>query len=114
MVIRVVTMPDYLDLPDFDEAFRPVLDWDGLGFSLRVHGQEFNSFRRATQSKTLRDFHLRPRETFLYPAERSIFGNGSSDFWTSKRAPMATTYPCAWVAGEQLLLSTVAVRPATD
>jgi hypothetical protein len=74
MVIRVVTMPDYLDLPDFDEAFRTVLDWDGLGFSLRVHGQEFNSFRRATQSKTLRDFHLRPRETFLYTC-------GAIDLW---------------------------------
>jgi hypothetical protein len=39
---------------------------DGLGFICRVHGQEFNSFRRRTQSKTLRDFHLRPREEFLY------------------------------------------------
>jgi Plasmid pRiA4b ORF-3-like protein len=74
MVILVVTIPDYLDLPDFDEAFRTVLDWDGLGFSLRVHGQEFHSFRRATRSKTLRDFYLRPRETFLYTC-------GAIDLW---------------------------------
>ena len=66
MVIRVVSMPDYLDLPDFDEVFRTVLDWDGLGYIFRVHGQEFNSFRRATRSKMLRDLQLRPRETFLY------------------------------------------------
>jgi len=59
-------MPDYLDLPDFDEVFRTVLDWDGLGYIFRVHGQEFNSFRRATRSKMLRDLQLRPRETFLY------------------------------------------------
>ena len=58
--------PDYLDLPDFDEVFRTVLDWDGLGFSFCVHGQEFSSFHRATRAKTLRDFQLRPREEFLY------------------------------------------------
>jgi hypothetical protein len=62
-----------------------VLDWDGLGFSFHVHGQEFNSFHRATRSKTLRGLPLRPRETFLTPVERSICGNGSCDFWTRKR-----------------------------
>src|ERR1035438_74115 len=74
MVIRVVAMPDYLDLPDFDEAFRAILGWDGLGFIFRVHGQEFNSFRRRTQAKTLRDFHLRPQEKFLYTC-------GAIDLW---------------------------------
>jgi len=66
MVIRVVAMPDCLDLPDFDEVFRTVLGWHGLGFSFFFHGQEFSSFRRATRAKTLRDFQLRPREKFLY------------------------------------------------
>ena len=65
MVIRVISVPDGLDLSDFDEVFRTVLGWEGLGFIFRVHGQEFNSFRRATRSKTLREFRLRPRETFL-------------------------------------------------
>ena len=46
--------------------FRTILGWDGLGFIFRVHGQEFNSFRRRTQSKTLRDFQFRPQEKFLY------------------------------------------------
>jgi hypothetical protein len=38
MVIRVMAMPDSMGLPEFDEVFRRVLDWDGLGFSsvLRV------------------------------------------------------------------------------
>ncbi|MDQ2947296.1 MAG: plasmid pRiA4b ORF-3 family protein, partial [Acidobacteriota bacterium] len=35
-------------------VFRTILGWDGLGFIFRVHGQEFNSFRRRTRSKTLR------------------------------------------------------------
>ena len=32
MMIRVLAVPDYLDLPEFDEVFRTVLGWDGLGF----------------------------------------------------------------------------------
>lgn len=66
MVIRVVAVPDYLDLPDFDDVFRTILGWDGLGFIFRVHGQECNSSRRRTRSKTLRDFQLRPQDKFLY------------------------------------------------
>jgi Plasmid pRiA4b ORF-3-like protein len=66
MVIRVISVPDSLDLPDFDEVFRTVLGWDNLGFICRVHGQEYNSFRRATRSKTLGEFQLRPSETFLH------------------------------------------------
>ncbi len=58
--------PDSLSLPEFDEVFRAVLGWDNIGFLFRVHGQEFNSFRRATRWKTLREFQLRPRETFIH------------------------------------------------
>ena len=67
-VIRLLAVPDYLDLASFDEVFRTLLGWDGLGFSFHLHGQEFTSFLRRTkmQRKTLRDFRLRPRETFLY------------------------------------------------
>jgi hypothetical protein len=68
MVIRVLAVPDYLDLAGFDELFRAVLGWDGLGFSFHVHGQELTSFFRRSKvhRKTLREFQLRPRETFLY------------------------------------------------
>jgi hypothetical protein len=44
------------------------------GSSSAVHGQEFNSFRRATRSKTLRELQLRPSETFLYTC-------GAVDLW---------------------------------
>jgi len=47
---------------------------DNIGFLFRVHGQEFNSFRRVTGSKTLREFQLRPSETFLYTC-------GAVDLW---------------------------------
>jgi hypothetical protein len=74
MVIRVMAVPDYLDLPGFDDVFRTILGWDGLGFIFRIHGQEFNSFRRRSRSKLLRDFQLRRQEKFLYTC-------GAIDLW---------------------------------
>jgi len=49
MVMRDLAVPDSLDLFELDEVFRAVLGWDNIGFLLGVHGQEFNSFRRATR-----------------------------------------------------------------
>lgn len=67
MVIRLVAVPDCLGLADFDDIFHAVLGWaGGSGYAFHVHGQEFNSVRRQTRSKTLRDFRLHPQETFLY------------------------------------------------
>src|SRR5262245_16068070 len=74
MVIRILAVPDSLLLHEFDAVFRAVLGWDNIGFLFRVHGQEFNSFRRATHSRTLREFQLRPTETFLYTS-------GAIDLW---------------------------------
>jgi len=76
MVILVLAVPDYLDLSRFDEVFRALLGWDGLVFSFHIHGQGFTSFLRRTraQRKGLRDFQLRPRETFLYTC-------GGIDLW---------------------------------
>ena len=76
MVIRVLAVPDCLDLSSFDEVLRTLLGWDGLGFSFHIHGQEFTSFLRRTKvhRTTLRDFQLRPRETFLYTC-------GGIDLW---------------------------------
>lgn len=67
MVIRLVAVPDFLDLADFDEIFHAVLGWDsGMGYAFQVHGQEFNSISRRTKSKKLRDFRLHRQEKFLY------------------------------------------------
>jgi hypothetical protein len=74
MVIRILAVPDSLLLHQFDAVFRAVLGWDNIGFLFRVHGQEFNSFRRLTGSRTLRTFQLRPTETFLYTC-------GAIDLW---------------------------------
>jgi hypothetical protein len=67
MVVRLVAVPDSLDLTDFDDIFHAMLGWDsGIGFAFQVQGQEFNSFRRKTRSKKFRDFRLHRQEKFLY------------------------------------------------
>src|SRR5260221_3450155 len=67
MVIRLVSVSDRADLPGLHDVFHAILGWSGdLGYIVRVHGQEFNSFRRSTRSKALRDFQLHRQEKFLY------------------------------------------------
>jgi len=67
MVIRLVAVPDCLELADFDDIFHAVLGWDGgIGYAFQVQGQEFNSFRRQTRSMRLRDFRFHRQEKFLY------------------------------------------------
>jgi integrase len=67
MVIRLVSVSDQVDLPQFHEIFSAILGWNGdLGYLTNVHGQEFNSFRRKTRSKGLREFKLHRQEKFLY------------------------------------------------
>ena len=63
MVIRLVSVSDQMELTEFHEVFRAVLGWShNLDYIFRVHGQEFNSFRRITRSKALREFHLHRQE----------------------------------------------------
>ena len=67
MVIRLVSVSDQLPLPEFHDIFRAILGWNGdLGYIIRIHGQEFNSFRRKTRSKALHEFKLHRQEKFLY------------------------------------------------
>ena len=67
MVIRLVAVPDFLTLTDFDDLFHGLLGWEsGAGYAFRLHGQEFNSLRRRTKTKKLSDFRLHRQERFLY------------------------------------------------
>lgn len=67
MVIRLVSVADHLPLHQFHDVFRAILGWKGdLGYIIRLHGQEVNSFRRKTRSTALSDFKLHRQETFLY------------------------------------------------
>ncbi|HTF63968.1 MAG TPA: hypothetical protein VK638_14890 [Edaphobacter sp.] len=67
MVIRVISVSDRMNLPDFNDIFCAILGWsDEMGYIIRVHGQEFNSFRRKNRSKALHEFRLHRQEKFLY------------------------------------------------
>ena len=67
MVIRLISVPDHMDLPEFHRTILAILGWNqDLGYIIRVHGQEFNSFRRKTRSKALNDLKLHRQEKFLY------------------------------------------------
>ena len=67
MVIRLVSVSDQIKLPEFHQIFCAMLGWNGdLGYIVRVHGQEFNSFRRKTRSKALHELELHRQEKFLY------------------------------------------------
>jgi hypothetical protein len=79
MVIRLFAVPDSLDLTDFDDIFRAVLGWDsGIGYVFQIHGQEFNSFRRKTRAKKLRDFRFHSQgEVSLHPRRARPVGMGA-------------------------------------
>jgi hypothetical protein len=67
MVIRLVSVSDQMPLHEFHDVFRTILGWNGdLGYIVRVHGQEINSFRRKTRSKALHEFKLHRQEKFPY------------------------------------------------
>jgi hypothetical protein len=67
MVVRLLSVSDDTELTALHEIFQQVLGWSGqLGHAFRIHGQEFNSFRRRSRSKPLRAFRLHRQEKFLY------------------------------------------------
>jgi hypothetical protein len=67
MVARLISVSDDTELSDLHDVFQQVLGWSGdLGYSFRIHGKEFNSFRGRPRSKPLREFRLHRQEKFLY------------------------------------------------
>ncbi len=67
MVIRLISVPDTRHLQQFHRIFRAILGWEGdLGYLVRIHGREFNSFRRNTRGAALCEFQFHRQEKFLY------------------------------------------------
>jgi hypothetical protein len=97
MVIRLVSVSDQMELPQLHNIFRAILGWDGdLGYIIRVHGQEFNSCRRETQSKTMREFKLHRQEKFYTSAICCTCGNGTFVSSTFRMASTATKCSSVW------------------
>lgn len=67
IVALVFSIPDDVEITELHDVFLSMLGWQhDLGFIIRVHGQEFNSYQRRSRGKRLRDFQLRRQEKFLY------------------------------------------------
>jgi hypothetical protein len=67
IVARVLSIPDDVEITELHDVFLSMLGWQqDLGFILRIHGQEVNSYQRRFHGKRLRDFQLRRQEKFLY------------------------------------------------
>ena len=60
MVARLILVNEDTELSDLHDVFQQVLKKKKRG------GKEFNSFRRRTRSKPLREFRLHRQEKFLY------------------------------------------------
>ena len=67
MVIRILSVSDQTELPEFHRIMRLVLGWKSdVGYIVRIYGQEFDSFHRKTRSKALHELMLHRQEKFLY------------------------------------------------
>jgi hypothetical protein len=86
MVIRLVSVSDHMPLPEFHDVFRIILGWNGdLGYIIRVHGQEFNSFRRKMRSKALTSSSCTDRKSSSTSADTLDMGVGPSGLGYSGR-----------------------------
>ena len=97
MVIPLVSVSDRTDLPGLHDVFHAILGWSGdLGYLVRIHGQEFNSFRRSTRSKALRDFQLHRQEKFLYICDVMDLWEWDVRCSISNKGLKTITPRCAW------------------
>jgi len=114
MVIRLVSVSDQMPLHEFHDVFRTILGWNGdLGYIVRVHGQEINSFRRKTRSKALHEFKLHRQEKFLYVCDTLHMWEWDIRVLDIQEGLKATTRRYVWVAAALRPRSFAEVQPAT-
>jgi hypothetical protein len=114
MVSRLISVADRLQLREFHDIFRAILGWDGdLGYIIRIHGQEFNSFRRKTRSKALHDSNCTGRKSSSISVTRCICGSGMFASLIFRTLSKATISPSASVAAVLRPRSFAAVGPVT-
>ena len=67
MVIRLMAVPDFLDLTDFDDIFNAVLGWDsGHRLCIPDTGPGVQQLPAEDSLRKFRDFRLHHQEKFLY------------------------------------------------
>ena len=112
MVIRLISVPDDLELIEFHEIFRTILGWSSnLDYIFRVHGQEFNSFRRPHDRKPCRISGCIAKRNSCMFVTQSTCGNGMSALSISNPACRVIALLSAWAGGVPLRRNS-AVAPA--
>jgi hypothetical protein len=97
MVTRLMSVSYNTELTDLHDVFQQVLGWSGqLGYSFRIHRQEFNSFRRRSRSKSLREFACIARRSFFTSTTSLGCGNRNSAYWTFNKVRQKIQNRFAW------------------
>jgi len=113
MVIRLISIPDHLDLPEFHEVIQAVLGWTGdLGYIVRVHGQEYNGFRRRSRTKTLGELRLHRQERFYYACDLMHMWEWDIRFLDIQDG-LPGDYGTMCLGGTPLRRNTAVARPGT-
>ena len=87
MVARLISVCDDTELSDLHDVFQQVLGWSGdLGYSFRIHGKEFNSFRVAPDPSHCESFACIAKRSSSTSATCWTSGSGSSVSWTFKKS----------------------------
>jgi Plasmid pRiA4b ORF-3-like protein. len=87
MVARLISVNEDTELSDLHDVFQQVLGWGGdLGYSFRIHGKEFNSFRVARDLSHCESFACIAKRSSSTSATCWTCGSGSSGSWTFRKA----------------------------
>ncbi len=114
MVIRVLAVPDYLDLASFDEVFCAILAGMVSATSFAFTDRSSTTFAAEPSPRDCGNFSCDPRKTFSTHAVRSTFGNRSCGFWIRKTERTAIRSRFVWKDAVRLLRSIVAVPLVID
>ena len=115
MVIRLVSVSDRMPLTEFHDVFRAILGWNGdLDYIIRVHGQEFNRFRRKTRWNALHEFILHRQESSCTSATPCIGGSGMSALSIFSKVAKRTTRQYVLVAAAQHRLNSAEGQRVID
>src|SRR6516225_388980 len=100
MIIRVLALPDYLTLAEFTKFSAPFSAGreSGSVFTSTARNSLVFSAGRRCSGKRFVTFNCAPERHFSIHVEDSIFGNGSSGFWTRNQEVAAMRRRCAWQA----------------
>jgi Plasmid pRiA4b ORF-3-like protein len=111
MVIRLLSVPDQLEVSGLHQTIQAVLGWeDDPSYIVRIHGQEFNDFRRQTRTKKLADFRLHRQEKFYYASDLMSLWEWDIRVPSISRMEHPAMCPYVWAGVVRLHRNTAAVR----